>query len=132
MPYEYHHALLIELMDTLLDTLDNDPGFKSFHLDGQTIMLEDYLQVRPEMKDKLEKYIREGRIHIGPWYILQDEFLTSSEANVRNLQIGHRDANHYGGTISKIGYFPIRSAIWARHRRCSSRPISMSPCSDAA
>ncbi|MFD3271387.1 alpha-mannosidase [Paenibacillus dendritiformis] len=106
MPYEYHHALLIELMDTLLDTLDNDPGFKSFHLDGQTIMLEDYLQVRPEMKDKLEKYIREGRIHIGPWYILQDEFLTSSEANVRNLQIGHRDANQYGGTISKIGYFP--------------------------
>ncbi|MGG0813996.1 alpha-mannosidase [Paenibacillus alvei] len=106
MPYEYHHALLIELMDTLLDTLDNDPGFKSFHLDGQTIMLEDYLQVRPEMKEKLTKYIQEGRIHIGPWYILQDEFLTSSEANVRNMQIGHRDAKQYGGNISKVGYFP--------------------------
>ncbi|MCY9515525.1 alpha-mannosidase [Paenibacillus apiarius] len=106
MPYEYHHALLIELMDTLLDTLEHDPGFKSFHLDGQTIMLEDYLQVRPEMKGKLEKYIHEGRIHIGPWYILQDEFLTSSEANVRNLQIGHRDCAHYGGHISKVGYFP--------------------------
>lgn len=106
MPYEYHHALLIELMDTLLDTLDRDPNFKSFHLDGQTIMLEDYLQVRPEMKGKLEHYIREGRIHIGPWYILQDEFLTSSESNIRNLQIGHRDAKQYGANISKVGYFP--------------------------
>lgn len=106
MPYEYHHALLIELMDTLLDTLERDPNFKSFHLDGQTIMLEDYLQVRPEMKDKLEHYIREGRIHIGPWYILQDEFLTSSESNIRNLQIGHRDAKRYGANISKLGYFP--------------------------
>ncbi|SMG44957.1 alpha-mannosidase [Paenibacillus aquistagni] len=106
MPYEYHHALLIELMDTLLDTLDRDPDYKSFHLDGQTIMLEDYLQVRPEMKEKLTKYIQEERIHIGPWYILQDEFLTSSEANVRNLQVGHRDAKSYGGKISKLGYFP--------------------------
>ncbi|WP_028543869.1 alpha-mannosidase [Paenibacillus taiwanensis] len=106
MPYEYHHALLIELMDTLLETLDRDPDFKSFHLDGQTIILEDYFQVRPEMKNKVEHYIREGRIQIGPWYILQDEFLTSSESNIRNLQIGHRDAKQYGGLISKVGYFP--------------------------
>lgn len=106
MPYEYHHTLLIELMDTLMDTLDRDPNFKSFHLDGQTIMLEDYLQVRPEMKDKLEQYIREERLVIGPWYILQDEFLTSSESNIRNLQIGHRDAKSYGAKISKLGYFP--------------------------
>ncbi|MGZ9586353.1 alpha-mannosidase [Paenibacillus marinisediminis] len=106
LPYEYHHALLIELMDTLLETLDRDPDFKSFHLDGQTIILEDYLQIRPEMKEKLEHYIHEGRIHIGPWYILQDEFLTSSEANIRNLQIGHRDAKKYGVNISKQGYFP--------------------------
>ncbi|WP_028593882.1 alpha-mannosidase [Paenibacillus assamensis] len=106
MPYEYHHALLVELMDTLLETLERDPNYKSFHLDGQTIMLEDYLQVRPEMKGKLERYIAEERIHIGPWYILQDEFLTSSEANIRNLQIGHRDAKQYGGKISKVGYFP--------------------------
>lgn len=106
MPYEYHHALLIELMDTLLETLDRDPNFKSFHLDGQTIILEDYLQVRPEMKDKLEQYIREDRIIVGPWYILQDEFLTSSESNIRNLQVGHRDAKQYGANISKLGYFP--------------------------
>lgn len=105
LPYEKHHVLLIKLMDRLLDTLEKDPEFKSFHLDGQTIILDDYLQVRPDRREKLEKYIREGRLHIGPWYILQDEFLTSSEANIRNLQYGMKDALQWGG-ISKVGYFP--------------------------
>ncbi len=92
-------------MDVLMDTLENDTEYKSFYLDGQTIILEDYLQVRPEQKERLEKYIREGRIFIGPWYILQDAFLTSGEANIRNMQIGHKDARRYG-QISKVGYFP--------------------------
>ena len=81
LPYEKHHMLQIELMDTLLDTIARDENFKSFHLDGQTIMLEDYLQVRPEREEELKKAIREGKIQIGPWYILQDEWLTSSESN---------------------------------------------------
>lgn len=105
MPYENHHMLLIELMDKLLDTFEQDPEYRYFHLDGQTIILEDYLQVRPEKRSRLEHYIREGRIHIGPWYVLQDEFLTSSEANIRNLLAGHQDAKPYG-QLSKIGYFP--------------------------
>ncbi|PAV31217.1 alpha-mannosidase [Virgibacillus profundi] len=105
LPYEKHHVLLIKLMDKLLATLEADPDFKSFHLDGQTIILDDYLQVRPEKREILKKYIQEGRLHIGPWYILQDEFLTSSEANIRNLQYGIKDATKWGG-ISKVGYFP--------------------------
>ncbi|NEW08150.1 alpha-mannosidase [Paenibacillus sp. SYP-B3998] len=105
LPYEKHHVRLVKLVDTLLDKLDNDPNYRSFYLDGQTIILEDYLQVRPDQKDKLEKYIQDGRILIGPWYILQDAFLTSGEANVRNMQIGHQDARKYGA-IAKVGYFP--------------------------
>lgn len=105
MPYEYHHTLLAELMNDLLRILEEDDSFRSFHLDGQTIIIEDYLQIHPEKREVLEKYIREGRIIIGPWYVLQDEFLTSSEANVRNLLIGHQDAAYYG-VISKLGYFP--------------------------
>ncbi|GIO42395.1 alpha-mannosidase [Paenibacillus apis] len=105
MPYESHHYLLTELMNSLLDTLAQDERYRHFHLDGQTIILEDYLQVHPEKRELLEKYITDGRIAIGPWYVLQDEFLTSSEANVRNLLIGHQDAKRYG-TICKIGYFP--------------------------
>lgn len=105
LPYEKHHVRLIELMDTLLETMEKEPDYKYFFLDGQTIILEDYLQVRPEKKEQLDALIHEGRIRIGPWYILQDAFLTSSEANVRNMQIGHQDAEKYG-TVSKIGYFP--------------------------
>ncbi|MFF2158266.1 alpha-mannosidase [Paenibacillus chitinolyticus] len=113
LPYEKHHVRLVKLVDTLLDKLDAGPDYKSFYLDGQTIILEDYLQVRPEQKERLEKYIREGRIFIGPWYILQDAFLTSPEANVRNMQIGHQDAKKYG-QISKIGYFPDTFGIYGQ------------------
>lgn len=105
LPYERHHLRLIRLVDSLLDTLEQNPEFRSFFFDGQTIIIEDYLQVRPENRERLERHIREGRIFIGPWYILQDAFLTSPEANVRNLQIGHKDAGVYG-EVSKIGYFP--------------------------
>ncbi|ASA24214.1 alpha-mannosidase [Paenibacillus donghaensis] len=105
MPYERHHVLLTELMNELLETLEQDERYRYFHLDGQTIIIEDYLQIYPGKRETLEQFIREGRIIIGPWYVLQDEFLTSSEANVRNLLTGHQDAAKYG-VISKLGYFP--------------------------
>jgi len=105
LPYEKHHVRLVQLVDALLDKLDSGTEFKSFFLDGQTIILEDYLQVRPENQTRLQKYITEGRLLIGPWYILQDAFLTSGEANVRNMQIGHQDSKRYGEP-AKIGYFP--------------------------
>ncbi|NQX48546.1 alpha-mannosidase [Paenibacillus tritici] len=105
MPYERHHVLLAKLMNELLETLEKDERYRYFHLDGQTIIIEDYLQIHPERREQLEQFIRDGRIIIGPWYVLQDEFLTSSEANVRNLLIGHQDAAKYG-VISKLGYFP--------------------------
>lgn len=106
LPYEKHHMLLVEMMDTLIETMEQDPGYQNFHLDGQTIILEDYLQVRPENRQRLEKLIADGRIAIGPWYVLQDEFLTDSEANVRNLQMGYQMAQEFGGHWTKIGYFP--------------------------
>jgi len=105
LPYETHHMLLVKVMDQLIETLENDPNYKSFHLDGQTIMLDDYLQVRPHMRDKIKQFVEEGRMHVGPWYILQDEFLTSSESNIRNLQYGLKDAKEWGN-VSKVGYFP--------------------------
>ena len=59
MPFEAHRYKLVEFFDRLLDTLDKDPAFKSFHLDGQAIVIEDYLEVRPQMREKIEKYIKE-------------------------------------------------------------------------
>ena len=105
LPFEKHRYHLIKLMDRLVETMERDPAYRSFHLDGQTILLEDYLTVRPERRESLQRLIREGRLHIGPWYVLQDEFLTSGEANIRNLLAGLHDAREFGA-VSKLGYFP--------------------------
>lgn len=105
MPLERHKMKLLDLIDANMELFDKDPEFQSFHLDGQTIVLDDYLEICPENKEKLEKYVQEGRFRVGPFYILQDEFLTSGEANVRNLQTGIREANKYGN-LTKVGYFP--------------------------
>ncbi|WP_037285961.1 alpha-mannosidase [Saccharibacillus sacchari] len=105
LPYESHHLRLTTLMNELMDTLEQDERYRYFHLDGQTIIIDDYLQVYPDGKERLAKLIEQGKIIIGPWYVLQDEFLTSSEANVRNLLIGHQEAARWGA-VSKLGYFP--------------------------
>ncbi|MBQ3591752.1 MAG: alpha-mannosidase, partial [Clostridia bacterium] len=105
MPFEAHRYKLVEFFDRLLDTLDRDPTFKSFHLDGQAIVIEDYLEVRPQMRERIEKYIAEGRLVAGPWYILQDEYLIDGESNVRNMLLGKQISAQYG-QVSNIGYFP--------------------------
>ncbi len=105
MPFEKHRLKLIDLIDDCLELFEHSEGFKSFHLDGQCIVLDDYLEIKPEMKDLITKNIKEGKFHIGPWYILQDEFLTSGESNVRNLLVGIEEAKEYGG-LARIGYFP--------------------------
>ncbi|EHI70411.1 glycosyl hydrolase family 38, N-terminal domain protein [Streptococcus ictaluri 707-05] len=101
MAYEQHHMRLINLMDDLLDLFKTNPDFHSFHLDGQTIILDDYLQVEAEVRQAIAK----GKLRIGPFYILQDDFLTSSESNVRNMLIGKEDCDKWGASVP-LGYFP--------------------------
>lgn len=105
LPLERHKMKLLNLIDDNMELFENDPEFKSFHLDGQTIVLDDYLEICPDNREKVEQFVKEGRFRMGPFYILQDEFLTSGEANVRNLQTGVRDAKKYGN-LTKVGYFP--------------------------
>jgi len=104
-PFQDFRGRLVRLMDRLLDLLERDAAFAHFHLDGQTIVLEDYLEIRPQHRARLQRLCRAGRIAIGPWYVLPDEFLVSGESIIRNLQIGHRIAADFGGA-SKVGYVP--------------------------
>lgn len=92
------------MMDNLMEGLERDEEYKAFHLDGQTIVLNDYLELRSERKARLEKLIRDGRILIGPWYVMPDEFLVSGEALIKNLQMGHRICREYGVEPMKNGY----------------------------
>ncbi len=97
---------LVRLIDHLIDILKKDPHYQTFLLDGQTIVLEDYLEIRPEKEAILCQLIQSGRIIIGPWYILPDEFLISGETHIRNLLWGKKVARRFGGDPMKVGYLP--------------------------
>lgn len=105
LAFEQHRIRLVELIDQAMDLFEKDCSFCSFHLDGQTIIMDDYLEIKPQNRERLKKHISEGRFSAGPWYILQDEFLTSGESNVRNLLVGRKEALEYG-EVCPIGYFP--------------------------
>jgi len=104
-PFQVFRFLLVELVDRLLTLLDADPEYHSFLLDGQTIVLEDYLAIRPEREADLRRHIAQGRLSIGPWHILPDEFLVSGEATVRNLMLGAQICARFGARLP-IGYTP--------------------------
>lgn len=96
--------MLVPVMDGILSTLENDPDFALFTLDGQTCVLSDYLAVRPENKERLARLIADGRLRIGPWFTMPDEFLVSCESLIQNLLTGHRIAASYGAACMKTGY----------------------------
>jgi mannosylglycerate hydrolase len=104
-PYQVFRLQMVELVDRLLDILDTEPDYHSFLLDGQTILLEDYLEIRPEQEETLKRYIKKGRILVGPWHILPDEFLVSPEATVRNLMLGAKTSARFGARMP-VGYSP--------------------------
>lgn len=103
--FEEFRIFLIDLLDNLLDYLQNNPDYQSFLLDGQVVLLEDYLQIRPEQANRLKKYIRSGRIIIGPLYTQPDEYIPSAESLVRNFLIASLICEEYGKKMP-IGYFP--------------------------
>lgn len=105
MPFECHRAKLIKLIDDCMELFENDENFRCFYLDGHTALLEDYLEIKPQNRDKIKKYVKEGKFTVGPWYVLQDEFLTSAEANIRNLLVGMSIASEFG-KVTLLGYFP--------------------------
>src|ERR1700682_924023 len=96
---------LVELLDAFLPKFDADPSYTHFLLDGQMAVIDDYLAVRPEARAVLTRLAASGRLAVGPWYILMDEFLVSAETIIRNLQLGIERAAGYGGAM-EVGYLP--------------------------
>lgn len=104
-PFQEYRIRLVQLLDRLLDLLARDPDYRHFTLDGQTIVLQDYLEIRPEQKETLRRHVQEGRLLVGPWHVLPDEFLVSPEATIRNLMLGDRVAQRFGARMP-VGYVP--------------------------
>ncbi|MFI6480198.1 alpha-mannosidase [Nonomuraea sp. NPDC050663] len=103
-PFQRFRLRLVALLDEVLDRMEADPGYH-FTLDGQMACVDDYLEVRPENQGRIEALVLQGRLAIGPWQILLDEFLCSGETIVRNLEIGMDRADKLGGHMP-VGYLP--------------------------
>ncbi|MCW2956963.1 MAG: glycoside hydrolase, family 38 [Thermoleophilia bacterium] len=103
--FERFRMQLVGAVDRILDVLDADPSFSTYVLDGQTIVLEDYLELRPEEEARIRRLVGSGRLEVGPWHVLPDEFLVSGESLVRNLLEGRRVASRFGTPLA-VGYLP--------------------------
>lgn len=97
-PLPVFRERLLELFDGLLDIMASEPRFRHFHLDGQSAMIDDYLELRPDREAELTSLFRSGRLSVGPWFTQADEFLTSGESTIRNLEWGRVRARSLGLT----------------------------------
>ncbi|GAA4827052.1 alpha-mannosidase [Algivirga pacifica] len=105
-PFQRNRQMLTDMMDAVLEILENNPDYSAYHLDSQSIVLKDYLEVKPQNKERITKLVQDNRLLIGPWYILPDQFQVGGENHVRNLLLGHQVCAEHGG-VSKIGYSPF-------------------------
>lgn len=104
LPFREYQYRLLKVVDDVLETVENK-YLPCFTLDGQTVLLEDYLEFRPQNQSRIEALVKDDRISIGPWYVMPDEFLVSGESLVRNLQRGIKTAAQFGETTF-TGYLP--------------------------
>lgn len=86
-------------MDELLEVMEKDPDYKQYIMDGQIVIFEDYLEIRPEKREQVEEYIKQGRITAGPWYTLPELYPLDGECMVRNLLKGYRVSEKLGKTM---------------------------------
>jgi len=104
-PFQKFRLRLVDLLDDLLPRLEADPSYARFLLDGQMAVVDDYLELRPHAEDQLRRLAASGRLSMGPWYVLMDEFCVSGETIVRDLQLGLERAAAFGGAMD-VGYLP--------------------------
>ncbi|MDQ0360301.1 glycoside hydrolase family 38 C-terminal domain-containing protein [Breznakia pachnodae] len=103
--FQENRIKLTHFMDDLLETLDNDKDYTNYLLDAQTSFIDDYFDVRPEEKEHFKKYVQNGQLPIGPWYVQPDEHLPTAEGIIRNLLISKSISDEYGDFL-RIGYAP--------------------------
>ncbi len=104
-PFQTMRFHLVRFFDELLDAVEADPDLPAFLLDGQSVIIEDYLEVRRDQRERVARLVAAGRLRPGPHYVQPDEFHVSGEALVRNLLIGCQVAGEFGW-VTREGYLP--------------------------
>lgn len=103
-PFQVFRHRLVHLLDRTIAALESGELRGPFTTDGQSILLEDYLEVRPKRRAQVEKLVRSGKLKVGPWYVLPEEWLVSGESFIRNLRLGRQIARDFGGRPSDAGF----------------------------
>ena len=103
-PFQSFRISLVDVVDEVLELLESDERM-AFTLDGQLATVDDYVEIRPEGEARIRALVRAGRLAVGPWQTLMDEFLVSGETIVRNLEAGLARAEDVGGAMH-VGYLP--------------------------
>ena len=112
-PFEVFRLRLVRLMDNLLELVEKDKNY-IFHLDAQTIALEDYLEIRPRNRRRLERAVRRGAILVGPWHVQNDFYQVAGESTIRNLLTGVALARAFGSPGRWPGYAPDQFGLPAQ------------------
>jgi len=104
--FEKTRRRLLTMLDITLDILEHDPKFHSFTMDGHCIMLQDYLELRPEKRALVEQLLKDNRLIAGPWFTLPEEFSIGSEPLLRNFIWGRKTVQQLGGRVPSVAYTP--------------------------
>jgi mannosylglycerate hydrolase len=106
LSFERTRRRLVSMFDTTLKVLSEDPDFHSVTMDGHSVLLEDYLEIRPENREVVQQHIENGKLIFGPYYTLAEEFSITHEALVRNLMFGRKVVDKYRGKQTSVAYTP--------------------------
>ena len=131
-PFQAFRVRLVHLLDELLPLLERDLSYGRFLLDGQTAVLDDYLEIRPEAAARCARLAASGRLQIGPWMVLMDEFMVSGETIVRDLQLGVARASASSAARCRSATCPTCSGTSRRCPRSSAWPGSSTRSCGAA
>lgn len=103
-PFETYRAYLVAVVRKIVLDLESGDLCK-FYLDGQSVVLEDVLEMAPELAPRLSRLMESGELAAGPWYVLADQLLVCGESLIRNLRLGIKTVAQFGRP-ALIGYCP--------------------------
>ena len=93
----------IKVFDIVLDELKNNKA-PFFYLDGQVVILLEYLKYREEKKEEIIELIKQNKLAIGPFFVSADSYLINFCSMLKNIELGKNISKDFGQKNNYIGY----------------------------
>lgn len=97
-------VFLLNHMIEVVDFLEQNSDVK-YVLDGQSVMLDDFLLFAPHYESRLRVLTQKGQLLVGPWYTQTDLMIVHGEMIIKNLYYGIKRAKEFGQPMLN-GYTP--------------------------